>query len=198
MAWVRPAPTGGGKMIRTLTLLNSPGIQWHTAAPRQPYNLPDAGQNFTTAQLTFLFAPKASAIELTTPNAIYIVLLGLWAVDANGADIEQIFTGQNTSLGPYNGWDGRLWPFGIWPLTGTLHGGNFWAAHVGQNVRTVRGSPYDQPGWTQPNRIITASMPVCGFRTAINMYNDYSTPGGTVAGSVALPARMQGVIQELT
>ena len=118
------------------------------------------------------------------PSGSYIAGLGIWTVDSTGADIQYLNT---TNLSPYfNGaylYQGAgVIGLASYTTQATIYGNKFWAAHVGANVRTVLGSA------NQPDRVITAQLSFCGFRTAFD-------PGG-VSG-VVCPASMQMFLQGL-
>jgi hypothetical protein len=152
--------------VRVLTLATVPGTQYKSAAPYSPYALPDVNQYFNYAQITAYL--QSSGNGGWTDGALFVALFQLFSLDSMGADIELAAQGNfgltNSSV-----------------ATGVIHGGKFWEQHVGENVNTLLGYG--------PSRIITASMPICGWRSTLSV-----TSG---SGTITIAPNARAFIQEL-
>jgi hypothetical protein len=144
------------KIIRILTLLNAPGIQYKTGVPHQPYSLPNNLQSFHAANLRFYFTVMTASGAWTAPELQ--CLFNLYSLDAAGVDIEHVVI------------DGLLFPDATTYISGYVQGNKWWS----------NGNLWNRTSNT--GRAITAPVFICGWRSTVTL--NYGTGTITLPPSI--------------
>ena len=186
---VRPSILPGPEVRRVITLYNMPGNQWKNDSNHaQPYDIPDAQQNFISILLSFSIQSAIDNSWISYKLSLWYPPLkpktaNLWTIDQNGDPLETVFGLYDLTdpiINPCSLENSVRYPY-YSVLFGTIHGKTFWQANVGNNVKTIFGAG--------PDRVITGNELVCGFGMSVTM--------NSATGTITLPPIMKGLFYGL-
>lgn len=157
--------------LRVIQFANVPGTQ----LKGEPYLLPEGDQAFTTAYLTLYMMYDDNVAYTYSPTYIFMGRLNMWSLDSVGVDIEKVIDG-DAALSNLDPWGYYALPNA--PVYPNLHGNKYWENSGLWNLTSNIG------------RAITAPVYISGWRSTVTIAYG--------SGTITIPARIVGVIQNLS